>query len=299
MPEKTIQVGIIGPAEQITQHLRVYATLAPVSVTGIVLTDGPSDACRDLVTQAPLRSTVAELLDSGKLDLVDVCIPAALNERWVWQIPRFRTPLLLTGPPANEAGALDGFLRRLKKSKSLAAATHTLRFASAWARVKEIVESGVLGDALELEITLADEAKRTPGGQSPTLFQAVDLACWLVERPPVGVQSSEPKGGFELAFPDDHSVRILPHHPVCTITVSGTTGALKGILPQGDTSELQLSWPDRTKVLTVPPSDSLRNELAYYIGAMSRREPWLIGSLADLQNSLLAFEMSRTCTPVS
>lgn len=297
MPDTTTRIGIIGTTNLAAQHLGVYAKSAAVSVAGVVLTDAPPAAPRDLVTQAPLLSSIDDLLGVSNLDLLDVCMTEALSHRWVWGVPRSRIPMLLVAPPASEAGAADGFLPRLKKSKSSAAVTHTLRFDSACARVKEIVESGVLGDVQEIHVTYPGKLEGSPGENSPTRFQAVDLCCWLADATPAAAHLADEDRAVRLTFVDGRSAGIMPQTSGAgwNIVVLGTTATLTGVLRSGQ-NQLAIEWPGRTKTISIPDSDPLQNELTYYVGAVAHGEPWLISSLADTQDSLLAYEMARAAT---
>jgi len=297
MPNPMTRIGIIGTTDLAAQHLGVYAKCATVSVVGVVLTDSQPAASRDLVIHAPLLPSIDDLVGGSKLDLLDICMAEALSHRWVWDVPRSRIPMLLAAPPVSEAGAADGFLRRLKKSKSSAAVTHTLRFDSACARVKEIVESGVLGNVQEVHVTYPEKAEKSPGEESPTRFQALDLCCWLADTTPVGAHLAEEKRTVRLTFDDGCSAEILPRASGAgwKIVVSGTSATLTGALCSGQ-DQLAIEWPDRTKTISIPDSSPLQNELTYYLGAVFHGDSWLISSLADTRNSLLAYEMAHAAT---
>ena len=210
--------------------------------------------------------------------------------------------------------ALEALARAVRQARARTAVTHTLRFHPAWARAREIVGLGTLGNPEHVDLqrwVAPDAAERNEVREWRLLYQDVDLCAWLLGRPVHAAVLPPGRGqrpGSERTARISHENGSVAHVHWRTRTGDGR-GVGRRLSVQGSLGRLDLETADhrlgemlepavihlstqpRPRAILTPRGCPLVNELAYLVAALQRREQWVCCAYADAQAALAVMQV--------
>ncbi|MEV4756981.1 Gfo/Idh/MocA family oxidoreductase [Micromonospora sp. NPDC049559] len=233
-----INVAIIGTGGISNSHINAYHGF-PDRCRIVALVDTSLDAGkekrRDLgLHDARVYSSHEELLAHEDVNLVSVCTPPDTHERISVDCLSAGVNVLCEKPMAPSVAACDAILRAEAASGAVFSSVAQNRFRDDVARLKTVVDSGLLGEITHVQVDSAwwrglpyyDMWWRgtwAQEGGGPTLNHAVhhiDLLLWLLGAPSA-VTAVLTNAAHENAEVEDLSVAVLQYaRALATVTSS-------------------------------------------------------------------------------
>lgn len=256
MSDRPVRWGLIGFGAWGQHHAAAIAQADGAELVGIAgRSDASCAAARDAYPAARVTADYRELLARDDLDVVAVVLPSHLHHEVGAAVLRAGKHLLLEKPMAISVEQCEDLIELAEREGRLLAIGHELRFSSLWARVRELIDQGVVGDPQYVLVELSRKPYRQGADGWRYDIQRVgnwileepihffDLARWYLARSgePVRVYGAansrqpdhpELQDNFSaiLHFPDGayavvtQTLSAFEHHQ--TVKVSGTRGAI-------------------------------------------------------------------------
>ncbi|SDF24327.1 UDP-N-acetylglucosamine 3-dehydrogenase [Methanolobus vulcani] len=275
-----LRVGVIGAGAMGKNHIRIYSEMSGVELAGI------SDIDKDLVESlAQQYNTNAftdyrEMLASG-IDAVSIVVPTKMHRQVAIDAIEAGAHVLVEKPIADTVENADAIIDAAKKKGRLVMVGHIERFNPAVIKLKEIIESGLLGKIVSI-------STRRVGPYNPRIRDVgvildigvhdIDVISYLYGS---DINQVYAVAGADIHSFEDHAtihmrldhsfsglveVNWLTPHKVRKLTAVGVGGvAYLDYIDQ--TVELHDSgWIRKAKIEQKEP---LRNELEYFIDCIN------------------------------
>ncbi|WMW25417.1 UDP-N-acetylglucosamine 3-dehydrogenase [Methanolobus sediminis] len=275
-----LRVGVIGAGAMGKNHIRIYSEMPGVELAGI------SDIDKDLVESlAQQYNTNAftdykEMLASG-IDAVSIVVPTKMHRQVATDAIEAGAHVLVEKPIADTVENADAIIDAAKKNGRLVMVGHIERFNPAVIKLKEIIESGLLGKIVSI-------STRRVGPYNPRIRDVgvildigvhdIDVISYLYGS---DVNQVYAVAGADIHSFEDHAtihmrldhefsglveVNWLTPHKVRKLTAVGVGGvAYLDYIDQ--TVELHDSgWIRKAKIEQKEP---LKNELEYFIDCIN------------------------------
>ncbi|MDK2826179.1 MAG: UDP-N-acetylglucosamine 3-dehydrogenase [Methanolobus sp.] len=275
-----LRVGVIGAGAMGKNHIRIYSEMPGVELAGI------SDIDKDLVESlAQQYNTNAftdyrEMLASG-IDAVSIVVPTKMHRQVAIDAIEAGAHVLVEKPIADTVENADAIIDAAKKKGRLVMVGHIERFNPAVIKLKEIIESGLLGKIVSI-------STRRVGPYNPRIRDVgvildigvhdIDVISYLYGS---DINQVYAVAGADIHSFEDHAtihmrldhsfsglveVNWLTPHKVRKLTAVGVGGvAYLDYIDQ--TVELHDSgWIRKAKIEQKEP---LRNELEYFIDCIN------------------------------
>ena len=271
-----IRVGVIGAGAMGKNHIRIYSEMPGVELAGI------SDIDKDLVeglaqeydTQA--FTDYNELLKLG-LDAVSIVVPTKLHRQVAVECIRAGANVLVEKPIADSVENAQAIIDAAKEQGKVVMVGHIERFNPAVIRLKEIIDSGLLGKIVSISTTRVGPYNpriRDVGVILDIGVHDIDIISCLYGKhvnqvyavAGADIHSFEDHATIHMRFDHEFSglveVNWLTPHKVRKLTALGVEGvAYLDYMDQ--TVELHDSgWIRKAKVEQKEP---LKNELEYFV----------------------------------
>jgi predicted dehydrogenase len=329
-----VKVAILGFGFMGRTHLEAYRSLPSVEVVNI---GDPNAGSRlqDVPNSAGIYSDLERLVRETKADVIDVCLPTFLHEKYVLLAAQRGLHVLCEKPLALTVAEADRMLEATNKAGTTFMVAQVLRFFSHYTKVKELVTSGEIGQPIFAAAARLSEPPQwakwfqdpAKGGGALFDLQIHDLDYLLnLFGLPNSLMTSGVRSGSGcwdqvmnvLSYADkqiaiESSYRMPIGWPfTSTLRITGTTGAIEyRFRVQGNVDQAARAQHELVLYRNGKPTerfdfddpDPYVREIQYFIECVENRtEPSLVRP-RDCRNAIAVLESSLqslvTGSPVS
>ena len=159
-----VRVGLIGAGGISRAHIpgflayREHATVTAIADTRL---DAAREA-RHTLGGGDLYIDWRELLDRADVDAVDICLPHDLHEQVAVAAAERGKHILVEKPIARTLAEADAMLTAAERAGVTLMVCHDRRYHPAFARIKELLDAGVIGRPLCLRLDHNQNIQLTP-----------------------------------------------------------------------------------------------------------------------------------------
>ena len=237
---------------------------------------------------------VEELADdadhAAALATADLCVfagPLAAFEATIRAALGCRVPLAVCCATAADPGSLERLARAARKRRLPTALLGSLRLLPAFARIRELVSSGVLGEIRGVCLGRRN-AEADDAAARLELFRDLDFVSWLagISSADVHIRCSEDGLARVWAGSDDAGNAAAGDEAPAAgqrhLRVDGMLGTVRGsvVVPPADhgghvpLTTLEFTHGDRCRELRIPAGESLTPDIVLLLDGLRRGEPW-------------------------
>ena len=177
-----IRFGLIGYGAWGSHHARAISTTPGAELTAI---SARSDESRGRAgedhPEAKLYGDYHAMLADERLDAVDVVLPSHLHYEVARDVLESGRHLLLEKPMTLSIEHCTELIELAKKRDRILAVGHELRVSSLWGKVKELVDSGTIGQPLYALVELWRRPYRL--GSGGWRYDIARVGDWILEEP--------------------------------------------------------------------------------------------------------------------
>ncbi|WP_321430926.1 UDP-N-acetylglucosamine 3-dehydrogenase [uncultured Methanolobus sp.] len=275
-----LKVGVIGAGAMGKNHIRIYSEMPDVELAGI--SDIDKDLVESLAQQYDTKAYTdyKEMLTSG-LDAVSIVVPTKMHRQVATDAIESGAHVLVEKPIADTVENANAIIDKAKENDRLVMVGHIERFNPAVIKLKEIINSGLLGKIVSISTTRVGPYNpriRDVGVILDIGVHDIDVISYLYGRDVnqvyavagADIHSFEDHATIHMRYDHEFSglveVNWLTPHKVRKLTAVGVEGvAYLDYIDQ--TVELHDSdWVRKAKVENKEP---LRNELEYFIDCIN------------------------------
>jgi UDP-N-acetylglucosamine 3-dehydrogenase len=276
-----LKVGVIGAGAMGKNHIRIYSEMPDVELAGI--SDIDKDLVESLAQQYDTKAYTdyKEMLASG-LDAVSIVVPTKMHRQVATDAVESGAHVLVEKPIADTVENANAIIDKAKENDRLVMVGHIERFNPAVIKLKEIINSGLLGKIVSISTTRVGPYNpriRDVGVILDIGVHDIDVISYLYGRDVnqvyavagADIHSFEDHATIHMRYDHEFSglveVNWLTPHKVRKLTAVGVEGvAYLDYIDQ--TVELHDSdWVRKAKVENKEP---LRNELEYFIDCINK-----------------------------
>lgn len=179
---KKIRFGLIGYGAWGSHHARAIAESPRAELAAIVSrTAANQEAAHAAHPQATIMADWRELLARPDIDAVDVVLPTDLHHSVGRAVLEAGKHLLLEKPMAPTVEQCEDLIALASAKGRLLAIGHEFRLSSLWGRVKEMIDSGAIGEPKYALIELWRNPYRL--GASGWRYDISRVGNWILEEP--------------------------------------------------------------------------------------------------------------------
>jgi myo-inositol 2-dehydrogenase/D-chiro-inositol 1-dehydrogenase len=177
-----IRCGLIGYGAWGQHHARAITSVDGATLAAIAARS-PESVARAKADHPSARvyADYREMLAKEELDLCDVVLPSDLHYEVSRAVLESGRHLLLEKPMALRLEDCSELVRLAKARKRVLAVGHELRHSSLWGKVKQIVESGAIGEPIYAMIELWRRPYRL--GSGGWRYDIGRVGNWILEEP--------------------------------------------------------------------------------------------------------------------
>jgi predicted dehydrogenase len=293
MPDK-VKLIVAGAGAFGREHLHALACISAVEILGIA----DIDAARAQETAARFgaahwETDAARLIEQTRPDGAIIATPGAMHLPLAVQALSLDIPVLVEKPVGMSATEAARLLEAEGRSRAFVLPGHVSRFSAPHRQLREIVQSGEIGDLLSFKARrYRDEqhAVRFPDVDPVlmTMIHDIDLALWITSRPIAEITArrfplDNPRSVTEaLGTADGGPVWQLATawtypvdgYPPDRLEIIGSKGGVEleagGFLRQYGAKARRIDLRDA-------PDTALQEELAYFVECIrARRKPQIV-----------------------
>ena len=303
-----LKVGVVGVGAMGKNHARLYSELPCVELVGVAdmnetlaISVAQNYGCRPF-------ADYNDLLDEN-LDALSIAVPTSLHSRVALDAIQKGVNVLVEKPIADTVENADEIMKAARKNGVKLMVGHVERFNPAIIKLKELIDSGVLGDVVSIS------AKRV-GPYSPRISDVgiiidlgthdIDIMSYLYG---VKVKQVYASAGSVVHSHEDHAIitlnfdnggsgvidtNWLTPHKVRNLTVIGSKGIAEVNYIEETLRVFDREWVRDAKIEKEEP---LKFELLHFIDCVQNdREPVVSGEDGKhaLEAALAAVESART-----
>jgi len=142
------RVGLLGAGFVGTIHAQAYAAIPEARLVAVA--DAKQEAADKLAGSCGARAyyDAQQLLDEEDLDVIDVCLPTFLHERFVVSAAERGRHVLCEKPIALTLEQVDHMLTAVRQAGVFAMVAQVIRFWPQYVVIRDTLESGQLGAPL-------------------------------------------------------------------------------------------------------------------------------------------------------
>ncbi|WP_406661243.1 UDP-N-acetylglucosamine 3-dehydrogenase [Methanolobus sp. ZRKC3] len=280
-----IRVGVIGAGAMGKNHIRIYSEMPGVELAGI------SDIDKDLVEGLAQEYNAKAFTDYNELlkmdlDAISIVVPTKMHRKVAIECIEAGANVLVEKPIADSVENAQAIIDAAEENGKLVMVGHIERFNPAVIKLKEIIESGLLGKIVSISTTRVGPYNpriRDVGVILDIGVHDIDIISCLYGKEVnqvyavagADIHSFEDHATIHMRFDHEFSglveVNWLTPHKVRKLTALGVEGvAYLDYIDQ--TVELHDSgWVRKAKIEQKEP---LRNELEYFVDCVKEgRKP--------------------------
>ncbi len=318
-----VKIALIGLGGMGFIHYNAYKNIKGAKVVAVV--DPRVDLARERVADESVSvyATTEELYAAGDFDMVDICTPSFTHKEVSIDALRRGYHVLSEKPMATDRADAEEILSAAEASEKFFMVAHVVRFMSAYAYLKGIVESGELGAPKLVELKRYSEAPKWSGGNwmmdskksggvaLELCIHDIDYAMYLFGAPKstTSVYRVAPDHNdfllADLAY-DGFLVRISGgwfDTPIdfraefTAIFEKGYVDFVGGVLKRcGDVVDLGITNDEDTGI-NLSSLDGYADELEYFVGCIERgTSPEKVTPRGSYESIALADKLMREAT---
>jgi myo-inositol 2-dehydrogenase/D-chiro-inositol 1-dehydrogenase len=181
-PMTPVRFGLIGYGAWGSHHARAVAAVPGAELAAVAAHSATS--CEKARADYPAARVYAdhrEMLAREQLDAVAIVLPSDLHHRVARDVLESGRHLLLEKPMALSVADCDDLVRLARERGRVLAVGHELRVSSLWARVKELIAAGAIGEPLHALIELWRRPYRP--GSGGWRYDLARVGDWILEEP--------------------------------------------------------------------------------------------------------------------
>lgn len=182
MRSRRARIGLIGFGAWGRYHAAAIAKTEGAELVAIC--DEISESCeaaRELYPDAAIFSDYRELLARADVDVVDIVLPNHLHRDVAVAALSAGKHLLLEKPMALSVEECSDVIELARERGRALAIVHEFRLSSLWAKVKEMVDAGAVGEPQYVLVELARNPYRR--GEGDWRFDIERVGDWILEEP--------------------------------------------------------------------------------------------------------------------
>jgi myo-inositol 2-dehydrogenase/D-chiro-inositol 1-dehydrogenase len=177
-----VRFGLIGYGAWGGHHARAIVSIRGAELIAIAANSEAScDRARADHPRVHVYANHRDLLTREQIDIADIVLPSHLHHAVARDVLLSGRHLLLEKPMALTLGQCDDLIRSAKEKNCVLAIGHELRLSSLWGKVKELIDSGAIGDPLYALIELWRRPYRL--GSGGWRYDISRVGSWILEEP--------------------------------------------------------------------------------------------------------------------
>ena len=177
-----VRCGLIGFGAWGRHHARAISSVDGARLSAVCArSEQSADDARREYPQARVYADYRHMLEREELDLCDVVLPSHRHFEVSRDVLESGRHLLLEKPMALRLDHCEELIRIANARGKVLAIGHELRLSSLWGKVKELVDSGALGEPLYALIELWRRPYRL--GADGWRYDASRVGNWILEEP--------------------------------------------------------------------------------------------------------------------
>jgi myo-inositol 2-dehydrogenase/D-chiro-inositol 1-dehydrogenase len=182
MPAHSISFGLIGFGAWGRFHADSIAKTDGAELRAIAArSDTSRRAAQDAFPNAKVYDDYRELLARDDIEAVDVVVPSYLHHEIASAALAAGKHLLLEKPMALSLRECDDMIGLARKHERVFAVGHELRLSSLWGKVKQLIDSGYIGEPKYALVELSRRPYRL--GSENWRYDIKRVGSWILEEP--------------------------------------------------------------------------------------------------------------------
>jgi myo-inositol 2-dehydrogenase/D-chiro-inositol 1-dehydrogenase len=179
---KTVRIGLIGYGAWGRHHARAVASVPEAELRAICArSDENAAAARADYPAATVYSDYQQMLEREQIELCDVVLPSDLHYEVSRRVLESGRHLLLEKPMTLGIPQCRELVELARARRRVLAIGHELRLSSLWGKVKELIETGAIGEPLYALIELWRRPYRP--GSGGWRYDINRVGSWILEEP--------------------------------------------------------------------------------------------------------------------
>jgi len=145
-----LKVGVIGTGNMGLRHVQTYASIDDVELVSVSEVNEELGKKVAKNYKAKFYSSYEDMIKSEKLDIVSICTPTKFHFEVARFALRSKVNVLLEKPICQDYKEAEALLFEAKRNKVKLLVGHIERFNPAVIKVKEMIDSGEIGDVIAI-----------------------------------------------------------------------------------------------------------------------------------------------------
>ena len=182
MSDSPVRFGLIGYGAWGQHHAQAIAKTDGAQLVAIAEpTEESQHTARQTHPDTVVVGDYRELVARGDLDVVDVVVPNRLHHEVATAVLSSGKHLLLEKPMCLSMQECDDVLRLAEEKDLRVSINHEFRLSSLWAKVKDMVDEGLVGEPQYVLVELSRNPYRL--GSDGWRFDIRRVGDWILEEP--------------------------------------------------------------------------------------------------------------------
>lgn len=182
MPETPVKFGLIGFGAWGSCHAAAIAQTSGAELAAIAVRSPESQAnAREAYPNAVVIGDYRELLAMSEIEAVDIVLPSFLHHEVALAALAAEKHVLLEKPMTINVPDCQSLIDAASRQSVQLAIGHELRMSSLWARAKQLIDEGLIGDPQYVLVELSRRPYRP--GASGWRFDIDRVGNWILEEP--------------------------------------------------------------------------------------------------------------------
>lgn len=179
---RSLHYGLLGYGAWGRFHARAIDDAPNAELAAILCrSEEAANIARTDYPEVPVVSDYQELLQNGDIDVVDIVLPSSLHRDAAVRALDAGKHVLLEKPMAITLNECDDIVAAAKRNRGLLSVGHEFRFSKQWGAIKEIIDSGDIGELLYCNAVLFRFPYRK--GVENWRYRSETVGSWILEEP--------------------------------------------------------------------------------------------------------------------
>lgn len=147
-----MKIGILGAGMMGNAHINGFRSFGQQNAEYAAICDIDRDKCEAFAGKYGLRAytNLDDLFADKEIDIIDICLPSFMHEEFAVKVANAKKHLLVEKPIAFTLEAAKNIYGAAEKNGVRIMVAQVLRFWPEYVRIKEIYESGEIGDLVTI-----------------------------------------------------------------------------------------------------------------------------------------------------